>query len=106
MTDIHLLFQLVLLTFLGLAAADSQALAPRLDRSLVNSFPFNANEADHHGDHHEDHDGHHGDHHEHHEDNLSSRLVHPLLGRQYGEIPEDPPTGKKCVQKENIDNFL
>ena len=101
-SDTELLFQLVLLTLVGLAAADSQALAPRLDRSLVNSFPFNANEADHHDDHHE---GHHDEHHEHHDDNISSRLVHPLLGRQYGEIPDEPQTGKKCVQKENIDNF-
>ena len=103
-SDTKLLLQLVLLTLVGLVAADSQALAPRLDRSLANSFPFNANEADHHDDHHGDH---HDEHHEHHEDNISSRLVHPLLGRQYGEIPDDdPPTGKKCVQKENIDNFL
>merc|ERR1711953_1163503 len=91
------MINLVLLTLVGLVAADSQALAPRLDRSLANSFPFNANEADHHDDHHGDH---HDEHHEHHEDNISSRLVHPLLGRQYGEIPDDdPPTGKKCVQK-------
>ena len=100
------MFQLVLATLLALAAADSQALKPRLEKSLVNSFPFNANEADHHDDH---HDANHGDHHEHHEghdDNISSRLVHPLLGRQYGEVPEEPPTDKKCVQKENIDNVL
>ena len=92
------MFQLVLATLLALAAADSQALKPRLEKSLVNSFPFNANEADHHDDHHEHHEGH--------DDNISSRLVHPLLGRQYGEVPEEPPTDKKCVQKENIDNFL
>ena len=98
------MFQLVLFTLVGLATADSQALAPRRDKSLVNTFPFNANEGDHHDDHHE---AHHGDHHEHQEgeDNISSRLVHPLLGRQYGEVPPEPPTERKCVQKENIDNF-
>ena len=99
------MFQFLLLfTLLGLAAADSQALAPRLEKSLVNTFPFNANEGDHHADHHE---ASHGDHHGHHdeEDTSSSRLVHPLLGRQYGEITE-PPAERKCVQKEIIDNFF
>merc|ERR1712013_753583 len=89
---------------------------PELDRqekSLVNTFPFNAQENDHH-DHHEHHEDH--DHHEHHEDHGAhgdqGRRVHsiinPLQARQgYGEASEqDSPdfseiaeSGKKCIQK-------
>jgi len=89
---------------------------PELDRkekSLVNTFPFNAQENDHH-DHHEHHEHH--DHHEHHEDHGAhgdqGRRVHssinPLQARQgYGEASEqDSPdfseiaeSGKKCIQK-------
>ena len=96
----QLLFQLFLLTLLALAAADSKILEPRIEKSLVNTFPFDVNEGEHGDDHHDHHDGHH-DHHGHDENQkTSSSLVHPLLGRQYGpDPPEDPP--KKCVQKEN-----
>ena len=101
MTHNKLLFQLFLLTSLALAAADTQFLKPRLEKSLVNTFPFNANEEDH-GDHHDHHDHH--EHHEHHDDGKTSSVgVHALLARQYpsGEVPPEEP-GKKCVQKENL----
>merc|ERR1712141_19359 len=92
------MINLFLLTLLALAAADSKILEPRIEKSLVNTFPFDVNEGEHGDDHHDHHDGHH-DHHGHDENQkTSSSLVHPLLGRQYGpDPPEDPP--KKCVQK-------
>ena len=70
--------------------------APRVEKSLLNTFPFNANE-EHDHDHAHDHD------HEHaHEDNkISSTNLDPVLARQYGPGEEEPPTEKKCIQKVN-----
>merc|ERR1712013_667775 len=77
---------------------------PELDRqekSLVNTFPFNAQENDHH-EHHEDH-GAHGD-----QGRRVHSIINPLQARQgYGEASEqDSPdfseiaeSGKKCIQK-------
>merc|ERR1711892_608396 len=95
----------------------------RREKSLLNSFPFNAQEhEDHenhgehveHGEHaaHEEH-GEHGDHGEHgahgdHGDKQANRRLNPLIARQgYVEASEqDSPnfaeiadSGKKCVQK-------
>ena len=75
----------------------SQSVAPRVEKSLLNTFPFNANE-EHDHDHAHDHD------HEHdHEDNkISSTNLNPVLARQYGPGEEEiPPTEKKCIQKVN-----
>merc|ERR1712106_891358 len=83
----------------------------RREKSLLNSFPFNAQE-------HEDHENHgeHGEHGEHaaheehgdHGDKQANRRLNPLIARQgYVEASEqDSPnfaeiadSGKKCVQK-------
>jgi len=85
----------------------------RKEKSLVNTFPFNAQE-DHH-EHHEAHGehGHHGEHGDHgaHGDHgkQSHSLINPLQARQgYGgeESAQDSPdfseiagSGKKCIQK-------
>jgi len=86
------MINLFLLTFLALAAADSKILEPRLEKSLVNTFPFDVNEGehDHHHEHHHDHED---------AEKTSSSLVHPLLGRQYGPPDDNEEPSKKCVQK-------
>jgi len=69
----------------------------RLEKSLLNTFPFNANEGDHaHGDH---GDAGHAEHHAGHDD-APRTILNSLVsgqGRQYG-VTEDEPE-KKCVQK-------
>ena len=71
----------------------------RLEKSLLNTFPFNANEGDHaHGDH-GDHAAGHAEHHAGHDD-APRTILNSLVsgkGRQYG-VTEDEPE-KKCVQK-------
>ena len=75
----------------------------RLEKSLLNSFPFNAGEkTEHNGEHHGEH---HGDHHAAHEEDETPNLRQLVaLSRsvpqaRYGV--EEPPSdgGKKCVQK-------
>jgi len=88
----------------------------RREKSLLNSFPFNAQEHEEHGHHgeHGDHGDHahgdhgeHGDHGDHHARTAHSQDT-PLLARQgYGEESEQSSpdfasvaeSGKKCVQK-------
>merc|ERR1711892_233017 len=90
----------------------------RKEKSLLNSFPFNAQEhGEHdahgeHGDHeehgeHGEHHGAHGDHGDHGDKQANLRL-NPLIARQgYGEASEQSSpdfaeiadSGKKCVQK-------
>ena len=75
--------------------------APRVEKSLLNTFPFNANEEHDHDHAHDHHDHAHED-----EDNkISSSNLNPVIGRQYGIPPDDeiPPTEKKCIQKVNFD---
>jgi len=92
----------------------SSAELERREKSLLNSFPFNAQE---HGEHeHHEHHGEHGDHEEHaahsehgnHGDKQAHSQVNPLIARQgYGEANEQAipdfsaiaESGKKCVQK-------
>merc|ERR1711913_62310 len=54
------MINLFLLTLLALAAADSKILEPRIEKSLVNTFPFDVNEGEHDHDHHDGHHDHHG----------------------------------------------
>merc|ERR1711915_1028732 len=82
----------------------------RQKKSLLNSFPFNAQE---HGEHeHHDHHGYNGEHADHEHGDHHTRTAHsqdtPLLARQgYGEESEQnspdfssvAESGKKCVQK-------
>ena len=86
---------LLLSTATAVISADSKLLniisdetLPRVEKSLVNTFPFNQNQKHaHHGDHH-------GDHHDHHEGPVNH------LFRQYGAEEEEPSSdGKKCVKK-------
>jgi len=86
---------LLLFTATAVISADSKLLniisdetLPRVEKSLVNTFPFNQNQKHaHHGDHH-------GDHHDHHEGPVNH------LFRQYGAEEEEPSSdGKKCVKK-------
>merc|ERR1711892_1372788 len=86
----------------------------RREKSLLNSFPFNAQEHGEHGEHGEY--GEHGEHGEHgahgahgdHGDKQSHSQINPLIARQgYGEASEQAlpdfseiaGAGKKCVQK-------
>lgn len=81
---------MILLTSAVLAAVFGDAALPRVEKSLLGQFPFNANE---HGDHGE-HDGEHSDH-----SKIASSNINPLFARQgYGPSDEETP-GKKCVQK-------
>ena len=76
--------------------------APRVEKSLLNTFPFNANEEHDHDHAHDHHDHAYED-----EDNkISSTNLDPVIGRQYGIPPEDTPTEKKCIQKVNFDLFI
>merc|ERR1739842_201972 len=59
-----------------LGARQLRGLSPRDGKSLVNTFPFNANDGGHH-DHHDHHD--HGDHGDH--------------------AARNPPDGKRCIDK-------
>ena len=83
----------------------------RREKSLLNSFPFNAQEHGDHGNHveHGEH-GAHGDHAAHgdHGEKQAHSRVNPLIARQgYGEANEQAipdfsaiaESGKKCVQK-------
>merc|ERR1711892_1208324 len=81
----------------------------RKEKSLLNSFPFNAQEHGEHDAHgeHGDHNGAHGDHGDHGDKQANFRL-NPLIARQgYGEASEQSSpnfaeiadSGKKCVQK-------
>ena len=81
---------------------------PRVEKSLLNTFPFNQFNNDKNQEHHE---GHHNDHSEghdgHHEGQQSNSLegvdLSSLLSRQYGPIiTTEPPiitTEKKCIPK-------
>ena len=75
-------------------AAQVLAEAPRVEKSLLNTFPFNANEEHDHAHDHEHH-------HEHEDNKISSTNLDPVIARQYGPSEEVPPTEKKCVQKVN-----
>jgi len=71
----------------------------RLEKSLLNSFPFNAGEkAEHHGDHHGEH---HGEHEEDETPNLRQLVALSRSAPQARYGVEEPPAedGKKCVQK-------
>ena len=75
------------------APKTDESQGPRVEKSLLNTFPFNSNEE--HDHHHEHHD--HAEH-EHDEGNkISSTSLEPILGRQYGG--GGPPGEEKCVQK-------
>ena len=87
-----------------LGAVFGDAELPRVEKSLLGQFPFNANEHGDHGDHgeHGDHAAH-GDHESH--DKIASSNINPLFARQgYGPSTDETP-GKKCVQKVDIINM-
>jgi len=69
---------------------------PRVEKSLLNTFPFNQHENEFNSNHN------HQDHHEHHNDFEKNSIegvdFTQLLSRQYGEIPEESPN-KKCIPK-------
>merc|ERR1711997_886257 len=73
--------------------------AARDERSLLNTFPFNAGEGDHHGEHHGDHHG------EHHNRQASSRLPIPVARQAEGppsfdDVAGAPESdGKRCIDK-------
>jgi len=81
--------------------------AARDERSLLNTFPFNAEHGDHHGEHHGDHHGaHHGEHHgEHNNRQASSRLPIPVARQAEGppsfdDVAGAPESdGKRCIDK-------
>ena len=80
-----------------MAVVYGEAELPRVEKSLLGQFPFNANE---HGDHdHGDHGDHaaHGDHENH--NKIASSNIIPLFARQGYGPPTDETPGKKCVQK-------
>jgi len=90
------MLKLILLTSAVLAAVFGDAALPRVEKSLLGQFPFNANEHGDHGEHgeHGEHDGEHSDH-----SKIASSNINPLFARQgYGPSDEETP-GKKCVQK-------
>jgi len=87
---------------------------PRVEKSLLNTFPFNqGKDTEDHNEHHEEHhEGHHEEHHEgpheaDHEHKVGGVDLSPLLSRQYGEVAEEEPpslndiadSGKKCIDK-------
>merc|ERR1711890_191806 len=85
---------------MGVIAASSDDLVEeeakqeeRLEKSLLNSFPFNAGEkSEHHGDHHGAHHGH--------EENETPNLRQLVaLSRSYGVDETETDEEKKCVQK-------
>ena len=80
----------------GAAQVLGPAEAPRVEKSLLNTFPFNANEEHDHAHDHHDHA------HEDEDNKVSSTNLDPVLARQYGTPPEEtPPNEKKCIQKVN-----
>ena len=97
------LFQVIFLGYLVIAASSDDLVEEdekeakqeeRLEKSLLNSFPFNAGEKS----------DHHGDHHGHEEDETPNLRQLVALSRsapqaRYGVEPEEDNDGKKCVQK-------
>lgn len=98
-------FQVIFLGYLVIAASSDDLVEEeakqeeRLEKSLLNSFPFNAGErSEHHGDHHEEH---HGEHEEDETPNLRQLVALSRSAPQARYGVEEPPAqdGKKCVQK-------
>ena len=104
--------QLIIVALLGvsgaLGARQLRGNTQRGGKSLVNTFPFNAQGADH-GDHHGDHHAHHEDHHGDHNNRAASQALGARAQRQGAE--EAPPSfddvagaspgadGKRCIDK-------
>ena len=93
---------LVAVSFAEDLVQEEAAQEERLEKSLLNSFPFNAGEkTEHKGEHHGEH---HGDHHAAHEEDETPNLRQLVaLSRsvpqaRYGVV-EPPSEEKKCVQK-------
>ena len=98
-------FQVIFLGYLVIAASSDDLVEEeskqeeRLEKSLLNSFPFNAGEkSEHHGDHHGEH---HGEHEEDETPNLRQLVALSRSAPQARYGVEEPPAedGKKCVQK-------
>ena len=92
-------FQVIFLGYLVIAASSDDLVEKeakqeeRLEKSLLNSFPFNAGEkSEHHGDHH-------GAHHGHEEDETPNLRQLVALSRSYGVDETETDEEKKCVQK-------
>ena len=97
----HLSFQLIVFTSAALAVTAAAKLgpdAPRVEKSLVNSFPFSELKTGEHA--HDEHHAHHAAHGE--QDSpraIQATNIQSILARQgYGPGDSEEP-GKKCVQK-------
>ena len=97
----HLSFQLIVFTSAAVAVTAAAKLgpdAPRVEKSLVNSFPFSELKTGEHA--HDEHHAHHAAHGE--QDTpraIQATNIQSILARQgYGPGDSEEP-GKKCVQK-------